>query len=110
MKSICKVKIIMFLTFILVVAPSGLTHGQSVIPLSDTGVIREIIGDRVYMHGKLGAYVLEMINTCSWCENGMNVALFFESFSRASMTPNPNPLQMSAVQLFILRDARDDLF
>lgn len=110
MKLASRVKMVLFFTFVLISAPNGSTHGQSVIPLSDTGAIREIIGDRIYMQGKLGAYVFEMITTCSWCENGANVAVNFESFSRATLTPHPNPLQMSAVQLFILKDARDDLF
>lgn len=110
MKLASKVKIIIFLIFVFVVALDGSTHSQSVIPLSDTGAIREIIGDRIYMQGKLGAYVFEMISTCSWCENGANVAVHFESFSRATLTPYPNPLEMSAVQLFILKDARDNLF
>jgi hypothetical protein len=87
----------------------GLVFAQDYIPRTDTGIIQEIIGDRIYVQGKLGAYIFEMINTCSWCERQADVAVVFESFSRASMHPYPNPLDMGSVQLFIVKDARDNL-
>ena len=87
----------------------GFVFAQDYIPRTDTGIIQEIIGDRIYVQGKLGAYIFEMINTCSWCERLADVAVVFENFSRASMHPYPNPLDMASVQLFIVKDARDNL-
>ena len=87
----------------------GLVVAQDYIPRTDTGIIQEIIGDRIYVQGKLGGYIFDMINTCSWCERHADVAVVFESFSRASMHPYPNPLNMASVQLFIVKDARDNL-
>ncbi|MGC8659274.1 MAG: hypothetical protein ACP5U1_09390 [Desulfomonilaceae bacterium] len=101
---------IIFVSFVFVLLLSGKVVPQSYIPTSDTGIIKEILGDRIYLEGKLGAYVLEMVTTCPWCETGINVAVHFQSFSRALMTPNPNPLQISGVQTFILRDARDNAY
>ena len=102
------VKILSFL-LAMVAWQFGLAFAQSYSPKSDLGVIEEITGDRVYIQGKLGDYIFEMLTTCNWCERSVDVIVNFESFSRASMRPDPNPLNMSSVQLFIMKDARDNL-
>jgi hypothetical protein len=101
-------KILSFLS-VLIICPVGIASPQSYSPQSDLGIIQEIIGDRVYIEGRLGNYIFEMLNTCSWCEKSLNVLVSFESFSRASIRPDPNPLNMASVQLFIIKDARDSL-
>ncbi len=102
------VKVLFFLLAI-VAWQFGLAFAQSYSPTSDLGVIQEITGDRVYIQGRLGDYIFEMLNTCNWCERSIDVIIAFESFSRASIRPDPNPLNMSSVQLFIMKDARDNL-
>ena len=102
------VKVLSFL-LAMVAWQFGLAFAQGYSPTSDLGVIQEITGDRVYIQGRLGDYIFEMLNTCNWCERSIDVIIAFESFSRASIRPDPNPLNMSSVQLFIMKDARDNL-
>lgn len=74
----------------------------------DSGVIKEIYGDRVYVEGNLGSHIFEMISPCSWCEQGTTVFIFFENFSRATMIPVPNLLETAPIKLFIIKDGRED--
>ncbi len=74
----------------------------------DSGVIEEIYGDRVYVRSDLGSHIFEMISSCSWCERGITVSITFESFTRATMSPVPNTLETAPIQLFIIRDGRED--
>jgi hypothetical protein len=74
----------------------------------DSGVIEEIYGDRVYVKSNLGSHIFEIISPCSWCETGITVGITFESFSRATMSPVPNTLETAPIQMFIIRDGRED--
>jgi hypothetical protein len=74
---------------------------------SDVGDIEEMYGDRIYVSG-MWSHVFEMISPCSWCERGSRVKINFESFTRASILPDPNLLRTAPIQVFIIKDGRQD--
>ena len=73
----------------------------------DGGVIEEMYGDRIAVVGNLGYHIFEIVSPCSWCEPGITVAITFEGFTRATMTPVPNILDSAPVKMFIIRDGRE---
>jgi hypothetical protein len=94
------------LTFLLVLVSAVAISAQTYMPDTDSGNIVEIEGDRIYFNGTLGPYVFDMITPCSWCERGAQATVNFESWTRATMTPLPNLLQIAPIQMFIVKDAR----
>ncbi|MCX5861994.1 MAG: hypothetical protein WCG29_06995 [Desulfomonile sp.] len=83
---------------------------QSVGKSVESGVIQEFSEDKVYILGETGLHVLELLGVCAWCEEGESVAVFFDSLTRASIRPDPNPLRKNSVQTLIIRDGREDVF
>jgi hypothetical protein len=94
---------LIFNTFMLV----GECICQTYWPQSDTGEIREIYGDRVYVQGGLGTHIVEMITPCPWCEQRTTVIIRFQSSTRANMVPDPNLFNTAPVELFIIKDGRE---
>jgi hypothetical protein len=94
------------LTFLLVLVFVAAVTAQTYMPITDSGNIVEIEGDRIYFNGTLGPYVFDMISPCSWCERRAEATVNFESWTRATMTPLPNLLQVEPIQMFIVKDAR----
>jgi hypothetical protein len=74
---------------------------------TDTGDIQEMYGDRIYVRGQ-GSHIFEIISPCSWCERGATVKITFDSFTRASIRPVPNLLKTAPIQVFIIKDGRQD--
>lgn len=99
-----RLPMIICLLFILV----GEGFPQNFSQQSDTGDIVEMFGDKIYVHGQIGAYAFEMITPCSWCESGSRVKISFQSFTRASILPDPNLLGSAPIQVFIVKDARQE--
>lgn len=73
----------------------------------DGGVIEEMYGDTISVVGSLGYHVFEIVSPCSWCDKEITVAITFEGFTRATMTPVPNILDSAPVKMFIIRDGRE---
>lgn len=82
------------------------TYAQTFGLQYDAGVIAEMYGDRIYVNADLGYHVFEIVSPCSWCERGSSIAINFEGFTRATMTPVPNILQTAPVKLFVISDGR----
>jgi len=99
-----RLPVIVCLLFILV----GESFPQTFTEQSDGGDIAEMFGDKIYVQGQIGAYVFEMITPCSWCESGSRVKISFHSFTRASILPDPNLLGSAPIQVFIIKDARQE--
>ncbi len=85
----------------------GECYSQSYLPTSDTGPIKEIYGDKIYVQGELGNHIFEIISPCSWCELNTSVIVTFVSSTRATMVPEFNILQSAPIQLFIIKDGRE---
>ncbi len=100
-------QIIILVLMVSLIGEMGI-FAQTLESQTDTGAISQILGDRVYVKGQLGSHVFEMISPCSWCEEGAPVVIIFGSFTRASMIPYPNTLQIAPVQMFIIKDGRQD--
>ena len=74
------------------------------------GIIQEISEQAVYVQGDRGINVFELRGVCSWCEDGLDVIVVFQSPTMATMRPEPNPLNNKPVRMFIVRDGREEEF
>ena len=74
------------------------------------GTIQEISEQAVYVEGDRGINVFELRGVCSWCEDGLDVIVVFQSPTMATMRPEPNPLNNKPVRMFIVRDGREEEF
>jgi hypothetical protein len=75
----------------------------------DSGPIASIVDDTVYVEGNNGTYELQLLGLCTWCEEGLEVLIRFDSVAKASMKPQKGPDDFSifkAVRALIIRDAR----
>lgn len=81
-------------------------HAQTGQVATEKGVIREILDEKIYIEGETGMHVLETLGVCSWCEEGLSITIFFDTITKASIQPYPNPQRKKTVRAFILRDAR----
>lgn len=75
---------------------------------TELGVIQEIVEDRLYISGETGMHILEPLGICAWCEADQSITIFFDTVTRASIQPYPNPFRKRRVETFIIRDARGD--
>ena len=85
----------------------GEGFSQTYYERTDAGYIEEMFGDKIYVQGNVGLHVFEMTSPCSWCGPGSRVTIRFDSFTRASIRPDPNILQTAPVQAFIIKDGRE---
>lgn len=92
------------LLFILV----GISFAQIYYEQTDAGRIEEMFGDKIYVQGNMGLHVFEMISPCSWCEPGSRVTIRFDSFTKASVGPDPNILRTAPIRAFIIKDGREE--
>ncbi len=74
------------------------------------GTIQEISEQAVYVLGDRGINVFELIGVCSWCEDGLDVVVVFQSPTMATMRPEPNLMKNKPVRMFIVRDGREEEF
>ena len=73
----------------------------------DGGVIQSIVDDRIYVKGELGDHIFEPIGVCSWCEEGVEVSIAFQGYTRATLQPKSLPFPVRPLPVLIIRDGRE---
>lgn len=73
----------------------------------DGGPIQSIVDDKIYVKGELGNHIFEPIGTCSWCEEGLEVSIAFEGYTRATLQPKSQSFRGRPLQVLIIRDGRE---
>ena len=73
----------------------------------DGGVIQSIVDDRIYVKGQLGDHIFEPIGVCSWCEEGIEVSIAFQGYTRATLQPKSLPFPVRPLPVLIIRDGRE---
>jgi hypothetical protein len=73
----------------------------------DSGLIERVVDDRIYVKGGLGDHVFEPVGICSWCEEGVEVSIAFQGYTRATLQPKSQSFRGRPLQVLIIRDGRE---
>lgn len=76
---------------------------------SDRGVIEALYEHEIQVQGEEGLHILEPMQDCSWCVEGMDVVLTFLKYGRATLSPEAPSRDAKPVKVWVLRDGRDGL-
>ncbi len=73
----------------------------------DGGLIERIGEDRIYVKGEMGDHIFEPIGVCSWCEEGIEVSIVFQGYTRATLQPKSQSFRGKPLPVLIIRDGRE---
>lgn len=74
----------------------------------DSGPIETISGDYIYVNGQRGRHVLEMLEDCPWCQEGLVVLVRFQPPVRATIRPFEESSRGRILRALVIKDGRED--
>ena len=72
----------------------------------DVGFIESMEGGLIHVQGAKGAHVLEVLRECLWCQEGLEVAVTFNGYGRATLRPTWRSHHGKPVRAFLIQDGR----
>jgi len=73
---------------------------------TDRGVIEALYEHEIHVQGEEGLHVLEPMEECSWCAEGVEVAVTFLKYARATLKPVDESRGVKPLKCWVLRDGR----